>query len=90
MQVFLRLPEPYYKYVTLEVKDSLTYDELINIINSQTIYKNVSYYLTYGSFIIDRFSFKNLKSFNEKPKYKITNGSSIQLYIRYFANKSKF
>ena len=89
MQVLLRLPEPYHKHLTLEVEDSLTYDELINLINDQTIYKNVSYYLTYGSNIINKFSFENLKSFNEKIKYKITNGSSIELHIRYFAQKSK-
>ena len=83
MQIFIKLPEPYRTRVIEISRDNNIY-EIINIINNNTILKNVNYYIFNGTTIFTGDLLKmTIDEFNKKYPYKmICDESTFQVHIR--------
>ena len=53
MQLFIKLPMPYSKTILLTVDESCTFKKLKALINEQTCYEDLKYYLIYGTGVIN-------------------------------------
>ena len=85
MQIFIKLPEPYCKTFVFEIDLNLTFQELKNMINERTCYKDIQYYLISGTGLInEQYDNFTIREYNELfPKKKITDEYTINLHIRH-------
>ena len=83
MQIFIKLPDPYRTRVIEISRESNIY-EIINIINNNTILKNVNYYIFNGTTIFTNDLLKmTIDEFNEQYPHKmIYDESTFQVHIR--------
>ena len=84
MQLFIKLPSPYSKTILLRVNESCTFKQLKALINEQTCYENLKYYLVYGTGVIneshDNLSIQEYNKLNSSRK--ITDEFTLTLNVR--------
>ena len=81
---FIKLPSPYSKTILLKVNESCTFKELKALINEQTCYENIKYYLIYGTGVINEcYDDLSIEKYNElNPSKKITDEFTLILNVR--------
>jgi len=84
MQIFIKLPEPYSKTILLRVNESCTFKELKALINKQTCYEDLKYYLIYGTGVINEsYDDLSIQEYNELySSKKIIDEFTLTVNIR--------
>lgn len=85
MQLFIKMPSPYNSTFVFPFELNTTLQDLKNIIDERTVYKNCKYYILFGTTGIINEQYVNLTigEFNKLyPSKKITNEMNLKLFLR--------